>query len=79
MQTVLYTCMALSQNKFVLSNLPLAMNLSKYKKALYFLYKSKKVLYNSFYKNESFLDSGVSIYFTLFESDFVSMTLGNYS
>ena len=29
-----YTCMTLSQGKFVLPNLPIAMNLSKYEKVL---------------------------------------------
>ena len=38
-----YTCIALSQNKFVLSDLPITINLSKCEKTLYFLYKSKKV------------------------------------
>jgi len=36
------------------------------------------VSYGSFYKNEWLLDLGTSIYFTLFESDFINMTLGNY-
>jgi len=45
--------MAPSQNRFVLPNLSIAVNLSKYEKILCF--------------------------FTLFESDFVNMTLGNYS
>ena len=40
--------------------------------------KGKKVPYGSFYKGEWFLDSSASAYFTLFESDFVDMTLGNY-
>ena len=44
-----------------------------------FLYKSKKVLYSSFYENKWFLDSGAFIYYTLFKSDFVNMTLDNYS
>ncbi len=30
-------------------------------------------------KNKWFLDSGTSAYFTPFESNFVDMTLGNYS
>jgi len=45
--------MAPSQNRFVLLNLPIAVNLSKYEKTLCF--------------------------FTLFKSNFVNMTLGNYS
>jgi len=43
------------------------------------LCKGKKVPYDSFYKDEWFLDSSASAYFTLFESDFVNITLGNYS
>ena len=40
--------------------------------------KSKKVPYGSFYEDELFLDSGASAYFTLFETDFVDITLSNY-
>ena len=47
-----YTCIALSQNKFIISNLSIIINLSKYKKILYLLYKNKKTSYNSFYKDE---------------------------
>ena len=47
-----YIYIALNQNKFVLSDLSIAMNLSKYEKISYFLYKSKKVLYSSFYNNK---------------------------
>jgi len=71
--------MASSQNEFVLPNSPIAMNLSKCEKALCSLCKSKKASYGSFYKDEWFLDSGASIHFTPFESDFVNMTLYNYS
>ena len=39
----------------------------------------KKVPYDSFYEDKWFLDSGISTYFTLFESDFVDITLDNYS
>ena len=39
----------------------------------------KKASYGSFYKDEWFLDSGTSTHFTSFESDFVNMTLDNYS
>ena len=39
----------------------------------------KKASYGSFYEDEQFLDSSTSTHFTPFESDFVSMTLGNYS
>ena len=37
-----YTCITLSQNKFVLPYSPTAVNLSKCKKTLYFLCKNKK-------------------------------------
>ena len=47
-----YTCIASSQSKFVLPNLPITINLSKYEKALCFLYKGKKVPYGSFYEDE---------------------------
>ena len=47
-----YIYIALNQNKFVLSNLSIAVNLSKYKKISCFLYKSKKVLYSSFDNNK---------------------------
>ena len=73
-----YICMASSQNRFILPNLPIAVNLSKCKKALCSLCKSKKVPHGSFYKDEWFLDFGVSTYFTLIKFDFVNMTLGNY-
>ena len=54
------------------------LNLSKCEKTLYFLYKGKKAYYSIFYKDEWFLDSGTSAHFTLFESDFIDITLGNY-
>ena len=73
-----YTCIASSQSKFVLPNTAIAVNLSKYEKALYFLYKGKKVSHSSFYRDKWFLDFGASTYFTLFESDFVDMTLSDY-
>ena len=44
--------MALSQNRFVLPDTPIAMNLSKYEKTLCFLYKSKKIPYSSFYEDK---------------------------
>jgi len=44
--------MALSQKIFVLSNSSIAVNLSKCEKALYFLYKSKKAPYGSFYEDK---------------------------
>ena len=56
--------------------MPIAVNLSKCEKALCFLCKDKKTPNGSFYKDEWFLYSNVSTYFTLFESDFISMTLG---
>jgi len=71
--------MVSNQNKFVLSNLPVIVNLSKCEKVLYLLYKSKKASHSSFYEDKWFLDSGTSAHFTPFESDFVNMTLGNYS
>ena len=37
-----YACIALSQNKFILPDSPIAMNFSKYEKALCFLCKDKK-------------------------------------
>jgi len=49
-----YICMTLSQNKFVLSNLPIAVN------------------------DKWFLNSGIFTYFTLFEFNFVDITLDNY-
>ncbi len=56
-----YVYMASSQNGFVLSDLPIAVNLSKCEKALWSLCKSKK---DTFYKDEWFLDSGASAHFT---------------
>jgi len=47
----------LSQNKFILPDLFIAMNLSKYEKILCFLYKGKKAHHNSFYENKWFLAS----------------------
>ena len=70
--------MAFSQNKFVLSNLLITINFFKCEKVLYFLYKDGKVSYGSFYEDKQFLNSSISTYFILFESNFVDMTLGNY-
>jgi len=42
------------------------------------LCKGKKAPHGSFYEDEWFLDSGASTHFTLFEFDFVNMTLDNY-
>ena len=44
-----YAYMDSSQNRFVLPHLSIAVNLSKCKKTLYFLYKNKKSFYSSFY------------------------------
>jgi len=74
-----YTCMASSQNIFVLPDSPIAVNLSKCEKALCSLCKGKKVPHSSFYEDKWFLDSSASTHFTPLESDFVNMTLGNYS
>ena len=41
--------------------------------------QGKEAPYGRSYNNEWFLDSGASAHFTPFESDFVSMTQGNYS
>ena len=46
-----YICIALSQNRFVPSNLLITMILSKYEKALCSLYKGKKTPYDSFYED----------------------------
>ena len=59
-------------------NLPIAVNLSRCEKILCFLYKSKKVPYSSFYEDKKFLDSNASTHFTLFEFDFINITLDNY-
>jgi len=73
-----YIYIALSLNKFVLPSSPITVNFSKYEKASYFLYKGKKAYYSIFYEYEWFLDSSIFAYFTLFESDFIDITLGNY-
>ena len=52
--------MALNQNKFVLPNLSIIVNLFKCEKALCLSYKDKKAPHGSFYKDEWFLDSSVS-------------------
>ena len=46
MKKINYACMALSQNRFILPNLPIAVNLSKYKKALWSLYNDKTAYKN---------------------------------
>ena len=48
-----YAYMAFNQNKFVLPDLPITVNLSKCEKALCFLYKSKKHLMAAFMKMNS--------------------------
>jgi len=78
MKKINYAYMASSKNRFILPNLSIAVNLSKCEKVLCSLYKGKKVPHGSFYKDEWFLDFDVSTHFTLFKSDFVNMTLGNY-
>jgi len=70
--------MALSQNRFVLPDLPITINLSKYEKTLCSLCKGKKASHSSFYEDKWFLNSSVSAHFTSFESNFVNMTLSNY-
>jgi len=72
-------CMARCDNKFVLSALPIAENLQRCDKALYTTCKGKEAPYGCFYNDEWFLDSSASAHFTSFESDFVSITQGNYS
>ena len=47
-----YICMASSQNRFVLPDSPIAVNLSKCEKTLCSLYKGKKAFYGSFYEDE---------------------------
>jgi len=47
-----YTCMTSSQNRFILPNSFITVNLSKCEKALCSLYKGKKASYGSFYKDE---------------------------
>jgi len=41
-----YTHIAPSQNKLVMSSLPIVVSFSKYNKTLCFLYKNKKASYN---------------------------------
>jgi len=62
----------------VLPASPIAENLQRCDRALCTTYKGKKAPYGHFYNDEWFLDSGASVHFTPFESDFVSMTQGNY-
>ena len=57
---------------------PIAENLQRYGRALCTTCKGKEAPYGCSYNDEWFLDSGTSAHFTPFESDFVSMTQGNY-
>ena len=70
--------MAWCNNQFVLPASPIAENLQRCNRALCTTYKGKKAPYGHFYNDEWFLNSGASVHFTPFESDFVSMTQGNY-
>ena len=47
-----YICIASSQNRFILPDLFIAMNLSKCERTLCSLYRSKKAPYDSFYKDK---------------------------
>ena len=71
-------CMARCDNKFVLPALPIAENLQRCDRALCTICKGKEVPYSCSYNDEWFLDSGASVHFTSFKSDFVSMTQENY-
>jgi len=71
-------CMAQCDNKFVLPALPISENLQRCDKALCTTCKGKKAPYGHSYNDEWFLDSGTFAHFTPFESDFVSITQGNY-
>ena len=44
--------MTLDQNRFVLSDLSIAVNFPKCERALCFLYKSKKASYGNFYEDK---------------------------
>ena len=57
----------------------IAINLSKCERVLYSLCKGKKTSHSSFYEGEWFLDFDTSTHFTPFKSNFVNMTLDNYS
>jgi len=62
----------------VLPASPIAENLQRCDRALYTTCKGKETPYSCFYNDEWFLDSGASVHFTPFESDFVSITQENY-
>jgi len=70
--------MARYDNKFVLFALPITENLQRCDRVLCTTCKGKEVPYGCSYNDEWFLDSVTSAHFTPFESDFVSMTQGNY-
>ena len=70
--------MARYDNKFVLPASSIAENLQRCDRALCTICKGKEALYGRSYNDKQFLNSGTSAYFTPFESDFVSMTQGNY-
>jgi len=71
--------MARCDNKFVLPASPIAENLQRCDRALCTICKGKEAPYSYSYNDEWFLNSGASAYFTPFESNFISMTQGNYS
>jgi len=71
-------CMARCDNKFMLPALPIAENLQRCDRALCTTCKGKEVPYGHSYNDKWFLDFSASAHFTPFESDFVSMTQGNY-
>jgi len=62
----------------VLPASPITENLQRCNRALCTTCKGKEAPYDCSYNNEWFLDSGVFAYFTPFESNFVSITQGNY-
>jgi len=70
--------MARCDNKFVLLASPIAENLCRCDRILCTTCKGKEIPYGCSYNNEWFLDSGASVYFIPFESDFVSITQENY-
>ena len=70
--------MAWCDNKFVLPALLIAENLQRCDRVLCTTCKGKEPPYSHSYNDEWFLDFSISIYFTPFGSNFVSMTQGNY-
>ena len=72
-------CIARCNNKFVLLASPIAENLQRCDRALCTICKGKEAPYSYSYNDEWFLNSGASAYFTPFESNFISITQGNYS